>query len=165
MSVLNEGISGNRIFTDSATKGESALHRLHREVFGQTGVTDVILFEGINDIRHGPDTYDAEKMIEGMNQIIERTHARGLKIYGGTLVPFGGSGLYTPQGEETRQAVNHWIRTSGAFDGFVDFDKAVRDPVNPNRFLPAYDSGDHLHPNDAGYEAMARAVDLSMLRR
>lgn len=163
-SVLNEGISGNRIFTDGPTVGESALHRLNHDVFGQTGVTDVILLEGINDIRHWPDIYDSDKIIEGMKQIIVRSHSHGLRIFGGTLIPYKGSGLYTVKGEETRQAVNDWIKTSGAFDGYIDFDKAVRDPEHPQLMLPKFDSGDHLHPSDAGYQAMANTIDLSLFK-
>ncbi|HEU5138970.1 MAG TPA: SGNH/GDSL hydrolase family protein [Bacillales bacterium] len=165
MAVLNEGISGNEILDNSATAGVSALARLDRDVFSQTGVTDVILLEGINDIGHYPHTYDADKIISGMKQIIAQAHAHGLKIYGGTLTPFkgAGGGYYTPRGEQTRLTVNHWIRTSGAFDGVIEFDKAIRDPEHPHQMLPKYDSGDHLHPNDAGYKAMAEAINLSML--
>jgi lysophospholipase L1-like esterase len=104
----------------------------------------------------------AAQIIAGIEQIIARVHAKGLKIYGGTLTPFQGSGYYYTAGEAKREAVNQWIRTSGAFDAVIDFDKVVRDPQNPLRLLPAYDSGDHLHPNDAGYAAMANAIDLHL---
>ena len=102
-------------------------------------------------------------MIAGYKQLIARAHARGMRIFGATLPPFQGAGYYAPVGEATREAVNTWIRTSGAFDGVVDFDAATRDPASPLRLDPAYDSGDHLHPNDAGYQAMADSVNLRML--
>ncbi|MER6978554.1 GDSL-type esterase/lipase family protein [Streptomyces carpinensis] len=110
-------------------------------------------------------------LISGYQEIIDRAHARGLKIYGGTLVPFMGSngrfgGDYgTEYGEQQRLTVNQWIRTSGAFGGVIDFDKVVRDPANPSYMLAAYDSGDHLHPGDLGYEVMADAIDLDMILR
>lgn len=164
MSVLNAGISANRLLEGSPEIGDRAIDRLSRDVFSRAGVKAVILHEGLNDIRHHPDEVDADKLITGMKQIITDTHDQGLKIYGGTLTPFEGSGMYTEEGEKTREAVNHWIRTSGAFDGVIDFDQAVRDPKHPKRFLPKYDHGDHFHPNDAGYQAMADAVDLSMFQ-
>src|SRR5699024_8024494 len=125
-----------------------------------TGVTDVILLEGINDIGNNPHTFYPERIIAAMKQIISRVKEQGIKIYGGTLTPFKGAegDYYTPKGEETRQAVNHWIRNGNAFDGFIDFDKAIRDPKDAKRMLPEYDSGDHLHPNDAGYQVMANAI-------
>lgn len=106
----------------------------------------------------------AAQIIFGYQQIIARVHAKGLRILGGTLTPFQGAFYYTATGEAKRQAVNTWVRTSGAFDGVVDFDRALRDPANPLRLLPAYDSGDHLHPSDAGYAAMANAVNLHLLQ-
>jgi len=141
-SVINEGIPGNMLLNDSANSGQSALNRINRDVFDQTGVTDVILFEANNDLNAGYTTD---------------------QIFGATLQPFEGSGYYTPQNEATREAVNNWIRTSGQFDGVIDWDKATRDPSNPEQLLPAYDSGDHLHPNDAGYQAMADAVNLAFV--
>ncbi|HET7616037.1 MAG TPA: SGNH/GDSL hydrolase family protein, partial [Bacillales bacterium] len=167
MSVLNAGISGNRILRDTVTHGVKVLDRLNRDVFSRSGVTDVILLEGINDIGGLPHTFDANQIISGMKRIIELAHEHGLKIYGGTPTPFQGArpGYYTARGEKTREAVNDWIRSGGAFDGVIDFDKALRDPNHPLRLLPKYDSGDHLHPNDSGYKAMAEAVDLSMLAK
>lgn len=165
MSVLNAGISSNEILDRAPEGGVSALARVDRDVFSQTGVKDVILLEGINDIGHSPHTFDANQLISGMKQIITQAHAHGLKIYGGTLTPFKGTiykGFYSAKGEKTREAVNHWIRTSHAFNGVIDFDKALRDPAHPLHLLPKYDSGDHLHPNDAGCKAMADAVDLSI---
>ncbi|HWC81909.1 MAG TPA: SGNH/GDSL hydrolase family protein [Pseudonocardiaceae bacterium] len=158
--VANEGISGNEILADGA--GVSAQARLDRDVLSQPGAKTVVFLEGINDIGNGVAT-SAQQLIAADEQIIARAHADGVRIFGGTLVPFVGAGYSSPQKETIREALNAWIRTSGAFDGVVDFDKAIRDPSNPTVMLPAYDSGDHLHPNDAGYQAMANAVDLNAL--
>ena len=171
LAVANAGISGNEVLKDRvpATFGPSALHRLDRDVLAQPGVRSVILLEGINDI--GGEGATGGAIIAGYRQIIARVHARGARIYGGTLTAFAGShGQYggeygTAFGERQRQAVNHWIRTSGAFDGVIDFDRAIADPADPQRMAPQYDSGDHLHPGDAGYAAMARAVDINALLR
>ncbi|QRV17719.1 SGNH/GDSL hydrolase family protein [Haloterrigena salifodinae] len=165
-SVLNAGIAANRVLSKGA--GENALARFDRDVIAQTGVTDVLLLEGINDIGAGTgagsETLTAEDLIDGYQQLIRRAHAKGLRIIGGTLTPMKDNPHYTPEGEEIRQTVNEFIRTSDAFDGVVDFDEAIRDPDNPERMLPKYDSGDNLHPGDVGYEAMAEAVDLSLFR-
>jgi len=161
-AVLNAGISGNRVLGDGA--GVSALARFDRDVLMQTGVTHVVVMEGINDIgiaRSNPMP-SAQDLINGHKQLIERAHARGLKIYGATLTPYEGAAYFSPEGEAKRQALNDWIRTSGAYDGVIDFDKATRDPAAPTKFNPAYDSGDHLHPGDAGYKAMGDAVDLAL---
>ena len=133
----------------------------------------MILLEGINNIGI-PGAFglvneqvSADDIIGGHRQLIARAKERGLRIYGATLTPFEGTtfpGYYTAAGEAKRQAVNAWIRQSGEFDAVVDFDKAIRDPANPGRMLAAYDSGDHLHPNDAGYQAMANAIDLRLFR-
>jgi lysophospholipase L1-like esterase len=169
VAVVDQGISGNRVLHDFV--GPNALARLDRDVLAQSGVEWVIVLEGINDIgipgAFGAPTEQvtAAEIIEGHRQLVERAHARGLTIIGGTLTPFEGTifpGYFTPEGEAKRQAVNQWIRTSGAYDAVIDFDKATRDPAHPARLLPAYDSGDHLHPNDTGYQAMANAVDLSL---
>ncbi|WP_340681258.1 GDSL-type esterase/lipase family protein [Natrinema gelatinilyticum] len=106
----------------------------------------------------------AEQIIDGYQQLIRRAHSKGVRIIGGTLTPFKGAGYYYTEGEQKRQQVNEFIRTSGAFDGVVDFDKAIRDPDDPKQILPKYDSGDKLHPNDAGYQAMAEAIDLSLFQ-
>jgi lysophospholipase L1-like esterase len=162
VAVLNAGISGNRVLGDGA--GVSALARFDRDVLMQTGVTHVVVLEGINDIgiaRNNPSP-SAEDLIAGHKQLIARAHARGLRIYGATLTPFEGAPYYTPEGEAKRQALNTWIRTSKAYDGVIDFDLITRDPAAPTKFLPAYDSGDHLHPGDAGYKAMGDAVDLAL---
>ena len=155
MGVLNEGISGNKILTDGA--GVSALARFDRDVLAQPNAKTVILLEGINDLSGGAT---ADQVIAGDRQIIARAHAAGKCILGGTLTPFGTS---SAQEQAAVVTVNNFIRSSGEFDGVVDFNAAVRDPANPSRILPAYDSGDGLHPNDAGYQAMGNAVSLKML--
>ena len=167
MGVLNAGIGGNRVLSDAAYgAGPNALARFEVDVLSQPGVTHVIVLEGINDIgnaRQNP-TPTAEDLIAGHKQLIERAHARGLRIFGATLTPFWGAGYYTDAGEAKRQALNDWIRTAKAYDGVVDFDKATQDPADPKRFLGAYDSCDHLHPNAAGQKAMADAIDLTLFR-
>ena len=162
VAVLNAGISGNRILHDMV--GTNASARLDRDVLVQSGARYLIVLLGINDIGF-PGSPAADEIIAGHRQIIERAHAMGLKVYGGTLTPFQAflPGIYyTADGEAKRQAVNHWIRTSKAYDAVIDFDKAIRDPGNPAAMRPEYDSGDNLHPNDAGYQAMADAIDLSL---
>lgn len=161
MSVLNAGITANQLLNSPPEKGEHVLARLDRDVYSQSGIKAVILHAGLNDIRHHPE-YDAEKIIVRMKEIINATHEQGLEIYGATLTPFKGSGMYSAEGERTRQEVNSWIRTSEEFDGVIDFDKTLRDPDDQERFLPEYDSGDHLHPNDEGYQKMAESIDLSI---
>ena len=164
MSVLNAGISGNQVLGDGA--GVSALARFDRDVLMQTGVTHVIIMEGINDIglARANATPSAQDLIAGHKQLIDRARARGLKVYGATLTPFEGAFYFTAEGEAKRQALNQWIRTSGAYDAVIDFDEVTRDPSAPTKFLPAYDSGDHLHPGDAGYKAMGEAVDLKLFQ-
>jgi lysophospholipase L1-like esterase len=165
LSVLNEGISGNKILLDGA--GPNALARFDRDVIAQSGAKYLLILEGINDIGrlHGtPDAgLTAADLISALNQMIVRAHAHGIAVIGCTLTPYHGAGYYTENGEAIRKAVNEWIRTGGAFDGFVDFEAAVRDPKNPDTFLPADDPGDHLHPNDAGYKVMGDAIDLKLL--
>ncbi|MCA1011985.1 SGNH/GDSL hydrolase family protein [Halobacillus halophilus] len=161
LSVLNAGVSGNHLINSGSERGENALARLERDVFNETAVTSLIFHQGLNDIRHYPE-YGPEKIIQRIKEIIHASHEKGIKIYGATLTPYKGSSMYTKEGEKTRQAVNDWIRNSGAFDGMIDFDKAMRDPNHPKRYLPEYDSGDHLHPNDLGYKKMAESIELSM---
>jgi lysophospholipase L1-like esterase len=165
MAVLNAGIGGNRVLSEGVfTAGLNALARFERDALDQTGVTHVIVMEGINDIgnaRQNP-TPTAEDIIAGYKQLIELAHTRGLKIYGATLTPFEAAAYFTKEGEAKRQAINEWIRKSKAYDAVIDFDVATRDPANPTRYLPLYDSGDHLHPNDTGYQAMADAIDLAL---
>ena len=166
--MINSGIGGNRLLHDGA--GPKALDRFDRDALDLPGVSAVILLEGINDIRsaYGPDgdtgPLSANEVIGAYRQLIARAHSRGLKIYGGTIIPYEDSDHYHPQGEAVRAAVNDWIRTGGAFDGVIDFDKAVRDPHHTSRFIGEDQCGDNLHPNDAGYRAMSEAVDLKLFR-
>jgi lysophospholipase L1-like esterase len=171
--TVDEGIGGNRVLNDSPCFGQSALTRFSRDVLSVPSVRDVILLEGINDIGFSqtPNTgcsvpnanVTAGQIINGYQQIIARAHTHGLKIFGGTLVPFKGAAYWSPAAEAKREAVNNWIRTSHAFDGVIDFAKATADPYDPQYLNPAYNSGDNLHPNDAGYQAMANAIDLATL--
>ncbi len=163
--VLNAGIGGNRLLTDAGPSGDSALARFERDVLTQTGVRTVVMLEGINDIGGSRGAVTADELIAVHQQFVDRAHAAGLRVLGATLVPFEGAGYYTPEGEADRQALNQWIRTSGGYDAVVDFDAAIRDPADPTRLLPAYDSGDHLHPNATGYQAMAAEFDLKVLTR
>jgi lysophospholipase L1-like esterase len=164
LAVADEGISGNRVLLSSPEFGVSAEARFERDALDVPGVRDIIVLEGINDLgfSHGVDV-SAAQLITGYRRLIAMAHARGLKIYGGTILPYQGSGYYSLAGEAEREAVNTWIRTSGAFDGVIDFDAVMADPGDPLRLNPAYNSGDNLHPNDAGYEAMANAISLQML--
>ena len=172
VAVLNAGIGGNRLLTDNTSP--NALSRLERDVLAQPGVRTVIVLIGINDIgglsREGPVT--AEKraavvagLIAGYRQVIARAHERGIRVVGATILPCGGTKVYRSDADADadRQAVNAWIRTSGAFDAVIDFDAVTRDPAHPERLLPAYDSGDQLHPSAAGYKAMGQAVPLAAL--
>jgi lysophospholipase L1-like esterase len=161
LSVVDEGIAGNQVLRDSGLAGVNVLARLGRDVLEQPGARVVILLEGVNDI--GASQATADQLIPAYQQIIAQVHARGLRILGGTLTPFKGAFYWTPAGEATREAVNRWILTSGAFDGVVDFASATADSADPLTFNPTFDSGDHLHPNDAGYQAMANAVNLDRL--
>jgi len=169
VSVLDEGIGGNRLLNDGY--GPNALARLDRDVLAQNGVKYVIVLESINDIGRlfrlqAPyDEVTAQQLELGFQQIAGAAHQHGIRIFGATLTPFKGAPYYTEKGEQMREAVNEWIRTSGVFDGVIDFDKATQDPQNPLVFNPQYDSGDHLHPNDAGYAAMAAAIDLSLFAK
>jgi lysophospholipase L1-like esterase len=164
--VVNEGISGNRILHDNA--GPNALSRFDRDVLATPGLHFVTVLLGINDIGFGgfipTEAVSADDIIAGHRQMIARAHSLGLRIYGATLTPFdnAGSPYFSAAHEAERQAVNAWIRTSGEYDAVIDFDKVVRDPAHPTKLLPAYDSGDHLHPNDAGYKAMADSIDLKL---
>jgi lysophospholipase L1-like esterase len=164
IGVANEGISGNRLLHDGA--GSSAIARLDRDVFSQSGVKWLMVLEGINDIGHTADhpgeSLTADDLIAAHRQIIDQAHAHGLMVIGCTLTPYEGAGYSRDSGEALREALNNWIRTSGAYDAVVDFEAVTRDPQNPKRFRPDFDPGDHLHPNDAGYQAMADAVDLGI---
>ncbi len=173
LSVVDEGIAGNRVLHDFV--GPNALARFDRDVLTQPGVAYVTVLLGINDIGDigrvltqpglAPQPVSAEQIIGGHLQMIMRAHQQGVKIVGCTLTPFEGAAYFTPEGETKREAVNKFIRTGGAYDGVIDFDAVVRDPGHPARILAVYDSGDHLHPNDAGYKAMADAIDLSLFKK
>jgi lysophospholipase L1-like esterase len=143
------------------------MSRFDRDVLDQPGVSHVIVLEGINDIGQARENAspDAAALIAAHRQMIERAHARGLKIYGATLTPFEGANYFTPQGEAKRQALNDWIRTSNAYDAVLDFDAVIRDPAHPSRMQAQFDPGDHLHLNAAGYKAVADSIDLALFRR
>lgn len=165
LSVVNGGIGGGRVLEDGV--GPNALARFDRDVLAQPGVTHVTVLEGVNDIGAAgakPSPTVAE-LIAGHRQLVDRAHARGLRIYGGTVIPFEGAAYWTPEGEAKRQALNEWIRTSGAYDAVLDFDRLMRDPLRPNRMKAEFDSGDHLHPGPAGYRAMAESIDEELFRR
>jgi lysophospholipase L1-like esterase len=163
VAIVNQGISGNRVLSDGA--GVSALARFDRDVLAQPGVQWLIVMEGINDIGLGArapsDAVTVDDLIAAHKQIIERAHMRGIKVIGATLTPFAGAAYYSNEGEEIRTALNDWIRSGKAYDAVIDFDAATRDPENPKQIRPAFNIRDHLHPNDAGYKAMADAFDLS----
>ncbi|MEU1274221.1 SGNH/GDSL hydrolase family protein [Streptomyces sp. NPDC005799] len=161
LGVLNAGIAGNRVLL--AGTGPSALDRLNADVLSRSGVRSVILMEGINDIKGTPNQTDPAAFEAAYRQIVARAHARGIRVIGATITPYGGNGGWTAAREAVRQSVDELIRHGGIFDAVVDFDAVVRDPATPDRILPAYDSGDHLHFNDAGLQAMADAVDLNSL--
>ncbi|HUP05127.1 MAG TPA: SGNH/GDSL hydrolase family protein [Bryobacteraceae bacterium] len=163
LAVVNEGIGGNQVLRDGS--GVSALERFDRDVLAEPGVAWVMVLEGINDIgsiARGGAPLTAQDLIGAMHQFIERAHMHGIKAAGCTLTPYQGAGYYSDAGEAIRTTLNDWIRNSGAFDAVVDFDAALRDPANPRRFRADMQSGDYLHPNDAGYAAMANAVDLAL---
>ncbi len=171
VSVLNAGIGGNRLLLDGL--GPNALARFDRDVLSQSGVKYVIVLEGVNDLgmltRDAPVSADDHARLVAQIkaaylQMIAKAHSHGIKIYGGTITPFMGMDYYHPDAlnEADRQTVNTWIRNSGAFDAVIDFDAALRDPTRPDRYLPAFDSGDHLHPSAAGYKAMAETVNLKL---
>jgi lysophospholipase L1-like esterase len=159
--VVNEGISGNKVLTDGA--GDSALHRLDRDVLSQPGLRTVILFEGVNDLK-GDGGATAAELIDGYRQIIARVHAAGVCVVGATILPFRGWNEWTPAAEQVRQEVNAFVRTSGEFDATADLDAALRSPYDPARIFPPFDGGDHLHPNDKGMMAIADTFDLRSLR-
>lgn len=172
IAVIDAGIAGNRILHDGEAPfiGPSAISRMDRDALNKPGVHWVLLMEGINDIAGASmldtpkNNVSAQQIIDGMKILIARAHKQGSKIYGATLTPFNGVEwpYHSAAGEVKRQTINAWIRNAGAFDAVVDFDKVVRDPHRPEALLATFDSGDHLHPNDAGYKAMAAAIDLQL---
>ena len=166
-AIVNQGISGNRVLREGTAT--NALARFDRDVIAQPGVKWVMILEGINDIGQGtranaaPENVIAlDDLIGGMKQLIERAHEHEIKVIGCTLTPYQGAAYYSDKGEEIRMAYNQWIRTGKAFDAVVDFDKATQDPANPKQIRPTYNIMDHLHPNDAGYKAMAGAVNVCL---
>ncbi|MFJ2771417.1 SGNH/GDSL hydrolase family protein [Streptomyces sp. NPDC087300] len=170
--VLNSGIGGNMVLNDSAWYGEKSANRFSRDALDLPGTGTVVVLEGLNDIGYSETdkpTYkpapvvSARELINGHKKLIREARAKGVKVVGATLLPLGDSDHYGPHAAAVSDEFNQWVRTSGAYDAYVDFDKALADPADPERIAPAYDSGDHLHPNDAGYRAMARAVDLETL--
>jgi lysophospholipase L1-like esterase len=168
VAVVNQGISGNQVLRDGA--GISALARLDRDVLTRPGVKWVILLEGINDINirtrpGGANPLTAEELIGGYRQIIERCHAQGIRLMGATLTPSEGVPTFSGSGEEVRVAVNAWIRAKGNFDALVDFDAVLRDAQHPAKLKSEGDSGDHIHPNDAGNQMMADAFDLGVFKQ
>jgi lysophospholipase L1-like esterase len=168
-AVIDEGISGNRLLRDSiephvaAFFGEAGLARFDRDALDQPGVRAVIVLLGINDIGQPEHPPPADEIIAGLQQLPRRAHARGVKIFVGTLLPFTGAFYYTPEKGQVRDRVNAWIRDSHDFDAVFDFDRALQDPDHPVQLKPAYDSGDHLHPSDAGAQAIADAIELAVL--
>ncbi|WP_344583010.1 SGNH/GDSL hydrolase family protein [Streptomyces lunalinharesii] len=170
--ILNEGITGNQLTRTTPDFGEKAVDRFSKDALNDPHVGTVILLEGINDIgmngptaRPGAPTpaVSVQQLIAAQRELIRQAHRKGVKVIGATLTPFKGAAYYTERGEATRVALNRWMRTSGAFDGVVDLDRAVADPADRTRLAAAYDSGDHLHPSDAGYRALAGALDLDAL--
>ncbi|HEU0209576.1 MAG TPA: SGNH/GDSL hydrolase family protein [Candidatus Udaeobacter sp.] len=179
LAVVNEGIVGNRLLRETDIFGVSALAQFDRDVLVVPGVTHIVLLEGINDIGFAGakvegqylaepgETRSAQDIINAYMQLIARARVRGLKVIGGTITPCEGvdiPGYYSEAKESVRETVNKWIRTSGAFDGIIDFDAAVRDPDHPSRLLPKFASKDYLHPNDIGYRAMADSIDLNLFK-
>lgn len=173
MGVMNEGTGGGRLLRDG--NGDSGLRRFDRDVLAQPGVTHVVVLLGINDIRRRVTSPDpnaeivtADEMIAGYKQLVLRAHARGIKIYGATLLPFENEtftpGAYTKEGDATRLAVNAWMRSARPFDALIDLEQVMRDPSHTTRLLPAYDSEDHLHPNDVGYLHMGEVMDLALFK-
>lgn len=173
VAVVNEAIGGNHLLTNGL--GQSVLERFDRDVLGVAGVRSIVVLEGINDLGALSRTPNATpqmhtdlvlRMESAFQQIIERAHAHGIKVFGATITPDTGSGYYhpTPTDDADRLAVNAWIRQPGHFDSFVDFDQVTRDPAHPTQLLPAFDSGDHLHPGPAGYKAMGEAIPLAWFR-
>ena len=164
VGVLNAGIGGNRLLNDG--NSQSALARFDRDVLTQAAAKYLIVLIGINDIGNRERRATADDLIAGHRQLIARARARGFFVYGATLTPFEGATLspdyYTPEGEATREALNRWIRTSGEYDAVIDFDAVLRDPDQPKRVRPQYSAPDHLHPSDAGYEALGNAMDLAL---
>ena len=170
IGVINEGIGGNRLVHDSI--GPNALARFDRDVLGQSGVHWLIVLEGVNDLgtrgnaaSRGEQPASLEQLISAYEQIILRAHAHHIRVYGATILPYEGAHYFSPEGDRDRQAINQWIRTSGKFDGVIDWDAATRDPQHVMHLSAAADSGDHLHPADGGYQVMGDGVDLKLFAK
>jgi lysophospholipase L1-like esterase len=166
VGVVNRGIAGNNLLSNlqaGSLGGRSALERFDRDVVATAGARYLFVLIGTNDILNGSSSapVSADELIAGWRQLIARAHARGIAVFAGTMPPFEGASYYTAQKDLARQAANNWIRSGAAFDGVVDFDQLLRDPGNPRRLNPTYDSGDHLHPNNLGYQTMGNAVPLA----
>jgi lysophospholipase L1-like esterase len=162
VAVVNMGIGGNAIF---GGLGPAAVSRFERDVLNQSGVRWLVVFEGVNDIGGASASRSptlATNLISAYTQFANKAHARNMRAYGATITPFGRNSYYTPAHETIRQTVNAWLRTNTVYDALIDFDAVVRDPVTLTNLLPAYDTGDHLHLNPTGYQAMANAIDLSL---
>ncbi|CAL9473202.1 SGNH/GDSL hydrolase family protein [Streptomyces sp. enrichment culture] len=165
--VVNQGISGNRVLTSGLGRpptNPSALSRFERDVLERTNVKAVVVALGVNDVLHSPEMADREGILTGLRTLVDRAHARGVKVVGGTITPFGGHRAYTDARETMRQEINEEIRSGGVFDAVVDYDKALRDSYDPRRLRSDYDSGDHLHPSDKGYARMGEVLDLDLLK-
>lgn len=169
VAIVNQGISGNRVVRDGA--GANAFARFDRDVISQPGVKYVVIMEGINDIGQGTragapadNSITTEELIAAYKQLAARAHEHGIKVIGATLTPYEGAAYASPAGEAIRSAVNAWIRTTGALDGVFDFDAVVRDPNAPTKFRKEFNDRDNLHPNDAGYKAMAESIDLGIFQ-
>ncbi|WP_225822864.1 SGNH/GDSL hydrolase family protein [Streptomyces naphthomycinicus] len=165
-SVVNEGISGNQVLADGLgrpAENQSGLGRFGRDVLARTNAKVVVIDLGVNDILRNRRLADPDRVVAGLRTLVRQAHARGLKVVGATLMPFQGHRGYTPAREAVRQQINALIRAGGVYDAVVDFDKALRDPYDPRRLRPEYDSGDHLHPSDLGFRTMAETFDLRAL--
>ncbi|MHB8302294.1 MAG: SGNH/GDSL hydrolase family protein [Acidobacteriaceae bacterium] len=165
LGVANGGIGGNSVLVDSY--GPNSVARVDRDILARSGARYVIVLESVNDIagytRHHLPYGDLEQRLEvGLSEIAAQARLHNLLVFGATLTPYQGSRHYSPEGEAVREKLNQWIRTTHVFDGVIDFDQATHNPNNPQQYLPKYDAGDHIHPNDAGYNAMAQAINLDM---
>ncbi|GHH24376.1 SGNH/GDSL hydrolase family protein [Streptomyces lanatus] len=166
-SVVNQGISGNQILASGSGRpadNQAGVGRFHRDALSRTNVKVVVIDLGVNDILRNPNLADPDRILDGLRAMVRQAHARGIRVVGATLMPFQGHRGYTDDRESVRQQINAEIRAGRVFDAVADFDKALRDPYNPRKFRPDYDSGDHLHPSDRGYEQMAESFDLDDLK-
>ncbi|ANP55329.1 lysophospholipase L1-like esterase [Streptomyces griseochromogenes] len=165
--IVNEGISGNQVLADGLgrpAENQSGLGRFGRDVLSRTNVKVVVIDLGVNDILRNPKLADPNRITDGLRALVRQAHARGLKVVGATLMPFKGHRGYTPAREAVRRQVNAEIRSGRVYDTVVDFDRALKDPYDPRRLRPDYDSGDHLHPSDLGFARMGEVFDLGALK-